>query len=297
MGANEKVGELLSTGCEFESHGSGPVIIHGAGRSGSTLLLALLRGHKDFYIPNETSFLVPRLYEEIFDKSPFLIPWTGVSRELFSCNREWRSISLAALAESPAVKEHECRVRFKQEWCDIERSRIQKEIGKFIKNLFIQDPSKYKHWGFKEIWNGSLSFNYRWSIYKEIFENPIWLHIIRHPRDFVHSMAGHRGEENPSDRFITDNLNAWVAINQKSMMLDGKRNLRVKYEDLVLSPDKQMKRIASHIGMKYDPAVLPLAARKYVPGKLNARPIGLHNDIINSISGLRELCEVYGYEL
>ena len=67
--------------------------------------------------------------------------------------------------------------------------------------MYVQDTDKA--WGFKEIWNGSelhprgnstLGKKVPWNIYKEIFPNVRWIHLIRHPVEYARSSgAGHNG--------------------------------------------------------------------------------------------------------
>lgn len=285
IGSKEELGDLISP----------PVIIHGAGRSGSTLLSCLLRGHQDFYMPDELSFLVPRLYNEIINKTPFLTNWLALSQKLGAYNRSWGSVVLS----SSSVNKEETKQNEEvwQEWRQIATHRIQLEIGKFVRSLLIPPSHTYRHWGFKEIWNGSPSFNYPWTIYKNIFGSPSWIHIVRHPADFIRSMAGHRGEESPTEKFVTDNLRYWVAINEKSLMLSDEQNFLVRYEDLVSNPDKVVAEIAAFVGMKYDPSVLRLMEKRYVQGKVRSKQICLSDETVGSTPGLRELCEIFDYKI
>src|SRR4051812_3561595 len=49
-----------------------PIVIVGAGRSGTTRLVAVLGDHPDVYMMGETSFLLPRLWDAFFQRPAYV---------------------------------------------------------------------------------------------------------------------------------------------------------------------------------------------------------------------------------
>ena len=125
-----------------------PVIIVGAGRSGTTLLVRALNAHPLVCFRGETGFLVARIWREVYE------------------NRFWynwqRFVSTHPSSSAQALPPDETG----------ELVALEAEVGKaiphFVFQLFKINPSAIR-WGFKEIWNGSSSFNYDWQIYRAIF--------------------------------------------------------------------------------------------------------------------------------
>jgi Sulfotransferase family len=68
-----------------------PVIIVGAGRSGTTRLAATLGAHRDLYMIGETSFLLPRLWATFFERPAYVRMWR-LSKLAHQSRPGWRQM-------------------------------------------------------------------------------------------------------------------------------------------------------------------------------------------------------------
>ena len=186
-----------------------PIIIIGSGRSGSTLVMRLLDRHPDIHCCGETNFLTARLWRETFEER-FWLDWER-KRALDPTSRILAP-DLAA-EELAAVKEH-----------------VGKCVAQLVVNLLRVDAEK--RWGFKEIWNGSQSFDHDWNVYDTVYPNARWLHVIRHPFSCVRSVAN--WNKIPMSRnYLEWALLDWMAVQRRSMeRISTGRFIRVRYEDL-----------------------------------------------------------------
>jgi hypothetical protein len=97
-----------------------PIIIIGAGRSGSTLLDRMLDAHPDIHMLGETNFITTMLWKSLLDR---------------------RKRHLLTVTDSEAILAELKRLG------DIEQRTIAE--------LFELNSAGKSRWGMKEIWNGS----------------------------------------------------------------------------------------------------------------------------------------------
>ena len=157
-----------------------PIIIIGAGRSGTSTLISLLDASPDIYMASEASFFVPKLWQAIYE-----IPSKSILIKKGIEEREgFEGISLPELIE----RQHELHAQF-DEALKGERKKSLEFAREISFRILGCDTRSFKRWGFKEIWNGHPRTNHGWAIYNEIFDKAQWIHCIRHPFDFVKSIA------------------------------------------------------------------------------------------------------------
>ncbi len=88
----------------------------------------------------------------------------------------------------------------------------------------------------------------------ELFPTARFVHLIRDGRDVACSIM----PQNWGPNTITEAAERWVDCVWKGVIhrADTERYAEVRYEDLVTSPETEMRRILSWIGEEWDPAVL-----------------------------------------
>jgi len=236
-----------------------PILIIGAGRSGSTLLSAIFHNHSKISFFGESYFLAPFVWERIFNEYGLVMKYLSA----------WRNHK--GLPDSEFRKD--------------QRKRIGKCIAKFITDIMLID-NKASFWGYKEIWNGSPHFEtFQWDIFRQIFPNAAYVHLVRNPIDFAISTAGRDG-----DRFtrkvLIGQLENWVSIHEHSLRCrQTQRYYLQKYEDLVHEPKKEMMKLLEWLNVPWDPQCLKAFQTRYVPSTRNPiedysifkRPIRVHN--------------------
>ncbi len=221
-----------------------PVIIIGAGRSGSTLLSAMFNAHPSISFFGETFFLAPFLWSRVFERHDLIM----------SAITAWRN---------PSAKNREDLTKEEQQ-------RIGKLIAQFVADVTKTDPQLVQ-WGFKEIWNGSPQFEtFDWEIYDHIFPRAKYIHLVRNPVRYAISTAG-RTKDVFTREFMTGQLNNWVRMEEyNGRRAATKRYCRLRYEDLIAEPEKEMKRLTSFIGIPWDKKCLNPLKIRHVPSFRNA---------------------------
>ena len=84
-------------GLETELDFTGPVIIIGPGRSGTTMLGAALGEHSDFYMIGETRFLIQRLWATFCEQKDY-VNYRRLSCLAQQTRSEWSNLPWSTLA-------------------------------------------------------------------------------------------------------------------------------------------------------------------------------------------------------
>lgn len=216
-----------------------PVIIIGAGRSGSTLLSAIFNKHPDISFFGESYFLAPYVWQRVFEQYGLVMSYLS----------EWRN--------SQNLKRDELEIS--------EQKRIGRLIAQFVADVMKTDTESPR-WGYKEIWNGSPQFEtFDWHIYDSIFPNAKYIHLVRNPFRYAISTAG-RVKEEFTRKMFEDQLNNWVEMHEyNSMRADTGRYYLVRYEDIVDKPKEILKRIFDFVDIPWNEKCLDVLQQRYVP--------------------------------
>jgi len=200
------------------------IIVGGAPRSGTTITQAVLDSHPQIFGGPE------------FDRLPEIARTRGQLLESLDAGRI-------------------------VEFCD--RDGINASFGRLVESLLY--PAMHRHGA------NYLSEKTPWNVMEfdallEMLPGAKFVEVVRDPRAVVNSMLSvaaryrQRGMEPPD--FIAD-LNAIIqtlirAINAgyAAWQKHPRRVFRLKYEDLVLSPEATTRRLFAYLGVEWDPRVL-----------------------------------------
>lgn len=233
--------DCVSASTKFDCQA--PVIIIGAGRSGSTLLSAIFNFHPKISFFGESYFLAPFVWEKVFEKHGLIMSYLV----------SWR--------KPEGVLDGDFRVE--------ERKRISRLIAQFVADVMRIDP-KLQHWGYKEIWNGSPHFEtFGWLTYDAIFPKAKWVHLVRNPIRFAISTGG-RDNNKFTRKIFEGQLSNWVKIHEYNCKRAEKKNYYLlKYEDIISKPEKTIKGLLDFAEIKWDKRCLNAMEQRYVPSHRN----------------------------
>jgi len=257
-----------------------PLLLIGAGRSGTTLVMRLFRSHPDIDFRGETSFLIPRLWKETFE------------------NRFWHNWE-AYVAQCPNSAFEPLPVL--QEW---EKRDLREHVGAVVANFaaeLLRVDYDAKMWGYKELWNGSESFDYAWKIYDHVFPRATWVHLIRNPFSVCRSAA--RWVRQPlTIENISKRLSEWVQITRRC----GERAVRnryflIRYEDVCFQARKTLEPLLDSMNLSWREALQDQLRIKILDsGTSHYQPSG---EVLPSldyfterVEGLAELMAQFHYE-
>lgn len=300
-----------------------PIILIGAGRSGSTLLDAMIESHPDVYSIGETSFLMHRLWDALVEHRSF---YRGRMADRLARHAIARGASITLSGFGPRniakVARRLARGEFLNRavlgWKDMaytrtslkpygdfpkeeeiaaaaEHARLPRELGAAFVRLMIPPPFARPRWMFREIWVGSPSFPYDYDLFLKAFPKARFVHCIRHPIDYLESLSKAH-HETYTDEQLIHNLQAWL------MMLERARSLapvapyfELRYEDLVADDPSVRKNLFAFLRLSLHKDCLDRLNFRFVPGKDEISYVDRATRIIDSTPGLRAVMEGLGY--
>lgn len=233
-----------------------PVFIVGAPRSGTTLLGRILDRHPALAICNETRF-----FEEVYPQ-----------RAAFG-----------------ALERPENRERFIHELLLTARVRLLgNDLEKLRRQLMEQGVT------YRDVYRCLMQFyadsqgkprcgdktpvhSFFTETLSEWYPGAPIIHLVRDPRDVVASL-----QRMPwAPKSIVNNSLFWVLFNRAAAQSQHRPEyLRVYYEQLVADPERELRRICSHIGEDYSDSLLPSgASQSYDPnGPVTKQRLGAWRD-------------------
>lgn len=246
-----------------------PLVIIGAGRSGSSLLRAMLEAHPQIAMQGETAFAAPRLWDIVWETS---------------AAAEARSLRLRRFPDKLYLHEAE------------ERQTALGLVREVFDRILQITTSPKPFWGFKEIWM-SQDLRLDWARYDEIFPAANYLHLIRDPFTFARSAADWKRTPFTLQE-LQDQLGYWVGYLQTNRVRQttGRYALMV-YEQLAREPCATLAPVLEQFGIPWDDACLTACSKKHVPsGQHSPYPKGTR-DIVRRVPGLAELMQEFGYQV
>lgn len=212
-----------------------PIIVLGVSRSGTTLLRSMLDRHPDVAIPTE-SYFIPQLHDRHGDRPDRARIIADVGR--LQRVREWGVApdDLAArLGSSPTFAEVIDAIY--ATWAERRgATRYGDKTPLYMQHLDLLD---------------------------RVFPTASYVHIVRDPRAAGLSFVGMRRKARfnwSRPRRVEDFACQWRMEVGDARALGRRvgegRYLELRYEDLVADAERHLRRIASFLGLEYDPVML-----------------------------------------
>jgi hypothetical protein len=207
-----------------------PLLLIGAGRSGTTLVMRLFRSHPDIDFRGETGFLIPRLWKESFE------------------NRFWHNWEVYVEQHPNSAFEP---LPILQDW---EERNLREHVGAVVANFaaeLLRVDYDAKVWGYKELWNGSESFDYAWTIYDDVFPRATWVHLVRNPFSFCRSAV--RWMRQPlTIKNTLERLSEWVKITRRCRERAVRnRYFQIRYEDVCSRARETLEPLLESISLSW----------------------------------------------
>lgn len=263
-----------------------PIIIIGAGRSGSTLLGHALNAHPDIIMIGETRLMTNSLWKDFHRwrayatySEDFILAHRARHAQkgdqsfgaaIFEALKSWKLTSpfvayLGKITGSAATKEDhkkndlkEDNMGIQEEWRAEEKKRLGAVILNTIVDVFaLREREDKKYWGMQETWvGGDVKEVVDWSIYDYAYPEALWVHIIRNPFDYAKSaIVRNNIEFTPAT--IYNQLLVWERTIRKSRQRsNADRWVEIKYEDLVSNPQEHMRKILEKLGLTWSDSCL-----------------------------------------
>ena len=212
-----------------------PIVVIGAGRSGSTLISRVLNAHTAIDFKGETGFLLLRLWMEVW-QDRFWLNWP----------RHVATGPRCAADPLPPCNPDELAV---------ERMRVGELVAELLFRLLRVEEKQHGRWGFKELWSGLPQYNHDWDAYDAVLPAAQWLHLIRHPFDFARSCADWNGTALTLD-YLEARLSNWVsmlACNQ--LRSQTGRYDEIRLEDLMVRPEETLSPVLKAAGLSWESAM------------------------------------------
>ena len=268
-----------------------PIIIVGAGRSGTTRLVGTLGEHPDVYMINETSFLLPRLWA-VFNERPEYVRSIRLGQLARQTKPEWRATPFWAFWRDELRSDLSTLGPLLTEIESDETARLQLAFGAFFAETLIPPSLRRARWGFKEIWAGGEAFPYDWGLYRAAFPNARYVQSIRHPFDYLSSAIAVNRTPAVTDDYIVHALGQWVAMVRHARTLrDTGRYIEFRMEEF----DRELPRVLDALELPRHAACDAAAQFRYLPSA--RQPVPISDAAIDRVAGLRELADELQYEL
>ena len=106
--------------------------------------------------------------------------------------------------------------------------------------------------GKKVIVNKTPSDAFRWRRIVDCWPDARFIYLLRHPAAIADSWSRAKPDA-PTERIVGTVLPYMKAVEEARANRDG---LTVRYEDITLDPEREMRRICEFIGVEYEPAMV-----------------------------------------
>lgn len=274
-----------------------PIILIGAGRSGSTLLSAIIGEHPDVFAAGETSFLLNRLWNEFFAKPEYVRNFR-VGKLLQETNPEWKSWTWhdfwhTHLNRNLNSHNHDAVSQIEL----TEERRLSQLLGKHMAESLVPPILRKRLWSIKEVWNGSSSFPHGWSRHDQAYEQARYVHVIRHPWTWVQSYLQHQ-HTHSSVKDVEIALQEWVKMVQCACRQEQHqgRYHSMRLEDFIGQQEATLSRVFNFLDLPSSPKCNLAAKKHYLSRQRHHTLPQLSESDLERIPGLTEMMNHCGYE-
>jgi sulfotransferase family protein len=279
-----------------EFHWDAPIIVIGAGRSGTTMITAVLGEHPEVYAAGETSFLLNRLWDEYF-RLPDYVNSRRLGKLTRNSRREWREMSwyeFSAMRVPTAHSEDVAATEIGRR----EERRISLCLGRFMAETLVPPELRCRYWSFTEVWNGSTSFAHGWHRHDLAFPKARYVHVVRHPlpwlRSYLLNMKLAPGREQ-----VLFALRNWADIVNTARRQEqhGERYMVVRLEDFKTEPAAAVRTLLRFLGLADDARCHDAAGFTYSPSSGDLDLPKLTPADLDEVPELFPVMRHFGYEL
>jgi len=239
---------------------SEPFFVIGAHRSGTTLLRYMLSSHPRLYLPPESEFI-----PAFFSRSP-----------THPLNR----------IESRRILRKIFRLRFVREWRgappDIDDLVLEGETitpARLVDALYIAYANQHgaARWGDK-----TPTYTSHIDLLHHIFPRARFIHLIRDGRDVALSVLDTWGRRAHVDLVFA--ARSWVRRVGEARCSGGRLDpecyLELRYEDLAVDPEKELRRVCRFLDEEFHPKMLQF----HLTAEESIREGGFHHAVRNPLT-------------
>jgi hypothetical protein len=206
-----------------------------SGSSGSTLLSHIINRHSQVFCGEELGMFSKNIFYENFNylqEKLFLISRYGISSNpYFSDKTILRNLKYFGL-EKDVI------------WNMLKNSASFYDFSKRMKKIILENTGK-KFWAEKTPEN-----IYTIKYFINEFQNSKIVHIVRDPRDVVLSLMK-RGFS------LEEAGDIWLSsVSSIQPFVDNKNIYEIRYEDLVLNPEREIKKLCIFLELEYEETLL-----------------------------------------
>jgi len=226
-----------------------PIFIVGVGRSGTTLIRQMLNSHSNIAIPYESHFIT-KYQDNINAYGNLSTP-------------ENLNILVNDILQEPILKLWDVEVSVEQ---------IVSQIGNTVTLESVIDAffSSYASTHSKARWGDKSDYLDRMYKIRKLFPDAKFIHIIRDGRDVTNSvlkMTWGPCNVKQAAEWWSEHVRLGYCAGR---MLPVEQYMEVRYEDLVLDTEKQLKRLCHFIDEEFEADMLEYykTSSKYIPKSL-----------------------------
>jgi Sulfotransferase family len=239
------------------------VFVVGKGRSGTTLVRAMLTSHPDMAIPPETHFIVP------LGRDPVVTGTSGVDvdvlLERLRVHPGWAGMAIDDVDAEAALRRKESL-----DYPEAIRTLFRLHASRQGKSRFgDKTPGHVLHMETLASW----------------FPEAVFIHVIRDGRNVL--LSNLETSFGPAD--VVEGASVWKRLvlsgRQSGRVLGAQRYCEVRYEDLLEQPEAEIKRLGSFAGLEYTPSMLRYFERA---DELGAKATHHRNLRLPPTKGLRD---------
>jgi hypothetical protein len=258
-----------------------PIVIIGAGRSGTSLLDGVLGAHPEITMFGEFDGTVEQLWRQFWQVSA---AQTQRTRRIEAI----RQRAPEAPGTGDAVIFDRVRDLERQE-----RGRVAAIIRSALDRFYAVTALPSRFWGYKEIWADIAD----WTAADTVFPEAHYLHIVRHPFDFARSSADwHRRPLTPAQ--LRADLAEWLRyLRLNGTRAETGRYRRLTYEALKQDPETALAGFFDDLGLDWAPSCGRAFGRRYAASdRQSPLPPGIAAGC-EAVPGLAEAMAELGYAL